>query len=372
MPYADPQSHQWWAAPKPVQLPDWRRKMLDYRTSSAAVQDHGTILARGRGTLNPLVATPYQAAAVMNAQEAERLSRGRLYWVDQDMTRVANSKATRPRTTPFRANRVPSRYGFMTFAEPVGSYSGRAYGQTLAHVPYVAVSWGPWTASYGPYDGMVEPLPGAPEPGPGQAPFWRYAGGPNGEGIVTRNEDEPEAYWITVYTPSHGQCPGPLQWDAEAAVVDGRVFETGADPTLGDVFVRATVAAWDLITQGREVQKPVADIATVERKPVKARQDRRRGIEDGGDVSVVSATKGRRAPAPRSGGTGTGAPYEYRRWIEQYGKSQCMNPRKHAETIAAGETCHHEDIEILEHWAGDESLPVRPSDTVHVLGRGRS
>lgn len=366
MPYADPRSFDWWTPPKPVQLPDWRRKMFDYRTSPAAVHAHGAALLAGQGTLAPLLATPFQSAAVLNTQEADRLARGRLYYVDTDMTRVANSKATRPRTTPFRANRVPTRYGLMVFAEPIGSYRGKAYGQTLAHIPFVAVAWGPWRATLEPYEGPADPMPDAPQPAHGNGPYWRYLRDTASKHIVTVEDHDPDAYWITCYTPTNGQHPGPLHWDTEAIVGDGHVWEAGAEEGSGDIFVRATVAAWDLITQGREVNKPVADIETLERKPVKARQDRRRGIEDGGDVAVVSAVK-TGSTTSRRPGSGTGKPYEYRRWVEQYGKSHCMNPRKHADTIAAGETCYHEDIEVLAHWAGDESLPVR--ETVHVLGK---
>ncbi|MFJ4960236.1 hypothetical protein [Streptomyces sp. NPDC088739] len=357
MPYAHPDAAANWSAPKPVQLPDVRRKLLAWHDSPAAVQRHALLFQGRASALVPLTHGPHEGAHIMGTQEIERLTRARLYFVDEAMTAVVNRKAARPRPVPLTAARVPSPYGFLVFASPVGSYPSKhalGAGARSRHVPYVAVSWGLWDGTWAPTSGIT-PHPKLAEQGFNEG--WKSFTG----GFVTPTEpDEPQRYWFTAYTPSIGaDGRSILTWDTEAVVSLGHVFDGGAQPQTGHVFVRATIAAWDLLTQEKVSNQPIVDIETIERKPVKSRQDARKGIEDGGDVLVVSATKRRRRPPRQRSGSGAGRSYTHRRWYDEHDRQHCMNPHRHREVVEGGGQCHHELITIPEHWRGDASLPVR-------------
>ncbi|MFI7278441.1 hypothetical protein [Streptomyces sp. NPDC049879] len=386
MPYADPEAAKNWTAPKPVQLPDIRRKLIAWHQSRAATQHQGMLIRNGRGTLAPYMPDrPFMAAEVMGAQEADRLSQARLFFVNGPMTAVANRKAARPRPAPLTKARVPSPYGLVVFQDPVGSYVSHGNGSgpmrkldrtaPATHIPYVAVSWGIWRADFAPTNAEPTPAPpGVEHDGPAWVPYggpsWvQYSGDTQGL-ILPPSGDEPDRFWVTGYTPwNHAPEGRPaLHWDTEGVVQLGHEFDHPAERGTGEVFMRAMIAAWDLITQEEVTGQPVVDVDLVERAPKKSRQDHRRGIVDDGDVSVVSVTARRKRKVPRRrnpAAAGTGTPYTHRRWIPEHDRNHCMDPHKHRETIEAGERCHHEPITILDHWAGDESLPV--SDAVTLV-----
>jgi hypothetical protein len=371
MPYAHPDAAKLWTPPKPVQLPDVRRKLIAWHRSPAAVQRHALLMRNQTAkTCIPYTQGPFEAAQIMNAQEAERLGRARLYYVNEAMTEAANRKALRPRPQPLTAVRVPAPYGLVVFASPIGSYISRGFPEP-DHVPYVAVSWGRWDMTWAPTTG-IEPHPILAALGYREGWKSTYQ-----DGYFVHAPADPPQYWITAYTPAPPDGVmgrPPVMWDTEAWVELGATFEEGAREGKGEVFVRALVAVWDMLTQEQVSSQPIVDVATIERKTVKARQDSRRGIEDGGDVLVVSATARRRTKTPRPRrAPGSGTPYTHRRFTQEHDRDHCMDPRNHRATVEAGGTCYHESITIPDHWRGDESLPVR--ETVTTLDRpldGRS
>lgn len=356
-----------WTAPTPARLAGWRRKLVAYLGTSGAAQDTGmTLMIENGARMVPLVKSPFQAAAVLNAQERVRLEQARLYLVDGVMTGVVVRKRDGKRKTPLRENRVPTRNGLMVFSAPVDSYTALRVREdgTGPVIPYVMVSWGVWEGGFAPVVGEMEP---APEVfAAGLDPTGQHWGSPllggTGEDAILIGESEATTYWLTAWVPSL-KSGTPVVRASETVLQDGQVLAAGNVPG----WARATVAAWDLITQGKELgdRYAITREERVVQKPTDVRADRRRGILDDGAVSVVSAARRARPPAPRKSGSGTGTPYTHRRLVGQHTKSHCMNPRAHASLVEAGQECRHEDREILDHWAGDPSLPI--SDTVHVL-----
>ncbi|MHA7956367.1 hypothetical protein ACX9I7_01225 [Streptomyces sp. L500] len=317
-------------APDPRQIPEWRRKLVSDYQSEHAPSWMGQTLADGRYVLAPALEDADAAGVILCAQEAERLSKAKLYYADAHTCAVASRKALRPRTAPLVEHRVPSTYGLIVFATPLAAGPGER--------PVVAASWGRWDSDlrHGPWvarrHGITTPL--------------FLADG--------------SRWWVTFYTAATAPVGAPLRWDTEALIVEGQTWEEGSgarsEPKDRDeLALRTVIGTWDLITQER-VAKAVTETEEIVRKPVKVRSDRRRGIKDDGTVRVVSirASQPRdgRRPARHSGDGAPGRVFRSQWMVYEHSRNHCMNPHLHA---AKG--CTHEDITILDFIKGPEGAP---------------
>lgn len=317
-------------APDPRQIPEWRRKLVsDYQSEHAPLW-MGQTLADGQYVLAPALEDADAAGAILCAQEAERLSKAKLYYADARTCAVASRKASRPRTAPLVEHRVPSAYGLIVFATPVAAKPGEK--------PIVAASWGRWDSDmrHGPWvarrHGVTTPLSLA----------------------------DGSRWWITFYTAATPPINAPLRWDTEGLIVEGQTWGQDSDAfsepkDRDELAMRTVIAAWDLITQER-VAKAVTETEEIIRKPVKVRSDRRRGIEDNGTVRLVSI-RGRQArdgqPRTRREEDGTpGRVYRSQWMVYEHSRNHCMNPHLHAQ-----KGCTHEDITILDFVKGPEGAP---------------
>ncbi|MFI0912431.1 hypothetical protein [Streptomyces abikoensis] len=324
-PSAEPDS---WM-PDPRQIPEWRRKLLsDYRSENAPSW-MGATLANGHYVLAPALEDAVAAGAVLCDQEAERLSKAKLYYADARTCAVAARKASQPRTAPLVGHRIPSTYGLVVFATPIAGKPGEK--------PTVAASWGRWNSDR---DGL-------------------WAARRNGVTTPLFLADG-SRWWITFYSPTSSPIGAPVRWDTEGLVVEGQTWEedSGTAPVPKDrdeLALRTVIATWDLITQER-VAKAVTSTEEIVRKPVRVRSDRRRGIEDNGTVRLVSI-RGRRAPdgrrpAPRPDGDAPSRAYRSQWMVYEHSRNHCMNPHLHSQ-----KGCTHEDITILDFIKGPEGAP---------------
>lgn len=151
-----------WKAPEPRELPEWRAQLSEYISSHDGMQMLTEATNAGHTAVFPTVpgmdASPGAVASVLLARSEERrLREAHLYYATADMTSLALAAASTPPTEPVKETRLPSPYGFMVFAEPIGGYTqdiadvladspmARDGAHATVTTPIVAVSWGLWT-----------------------------------------------------------------------------------------------------------------------------------------------------------------------------------------------------------------------------------
>ncbi|MFH8410429.1 hypothetical protein ACH4FX_37485 [Streptomyces sp. NPDC018019] len=310
-----------WSA-RPRKTAEWRRQLVARLEAPETPEGTARELAEEQlAALFPPEAFPdldhTARARLLCEQERDRLQRARLYYADADTTAVATRKAARPRKSPLDSQRVPSAAGFLVLDQPVDYAPGMA--------PLVAASWS----------------------------IWHTPG---------RREDAPTTWALTLY--AHTAATPPLAPVGFERLSAGDVLaEKYAAAATGDFAVRAVVACWDLITQER-VGRGVVDVAEEQRKPVKVRADRRRGITDDGTVRLVTI-RGRQesVPRPRRETDQAGPARRYDRgrwWVHEHTRDHCMNPAAHS---SGG--CTHQDITVLDYPKGPKDRPFL--DTVYVV-----
>jgi len=346
--------------PDPRLLPDIRRKQISYVTDPATRHLTAKFVENGALALSPDVGSWDVASSILCDQEADRLARACLYFVDADMCAVAVRKAMRARSAPLAAHRVPAPYGLLVFAEPIpltlprtpapgsrGSRSGRKLTPSSLR-DLVAVSWGRWIpdspdTGWSKFDEETQSR--LPVTFPSGEHWW----------LTLYHQAEDDGYWGDALAP-------PLESSDEFILTAGRVFEQAPDggPEYG---ARLLVACWDLITQ-EAVGKPVTESRTLPRKPTKVRADRRRGITDDGTVRLVTILGRRGAEQAHLGDASarTAVQYKHRWTVQEHSRSHCMNPRVHSDG-----QCTHEDITIMEFVKGPAGAPLLRQDIVRLL-----
>lgn len=372
-----------WRPPEPRELPEWRASMREYLGTDIGQFALATALNAGQATLVPRVLPEVGASAgavasvLLSRAERERLRQARLYFVTGDMTALALAAAATPPAEPVRAKRLPSPYGLMLFAEPLGGYTMQLVEDGgPVPVPIVAVSWGTWT----PHDVTV----------PGARVEWLAK---QSDGLV-RIPAEYEGVWLTFYAPEDGAAyaamdpdavvgadpdgnpttagqlldvprMSPLGWDHETLLAYGATFEPPPPNTTAE-WSQTVYTAWQLITQGGS---RLAETEEVPRPRAGRKRDARDGIEDGGVrvVNVHAAHRPSRAATAEDAEASDGRrPAQYScRWpVRPHRRDHCMNPRAHADS-----GCHHEERIIPAHIRGPADKPLRVSETVHLWDR---
>ncbi|MFJ5068182.1 hypothetical protein ACIQC7_17500 [Kitasatospora sp. NPDC088556] len=349
--------------PDPKLLPEIRRKQITYLTHPDTHHLIGGFAHQGVISFSPATPNWIQTGRLLCDQEADRLAKARLYFVDSDMGHVAARKAARARSTPLTTHRVPSPNGLLVFAEPItlslpstserpGTASRRP--QTpISTADLVAISWGRFD-------------PSTPASG------WRRFDEDDQTHLPARFGSG-EHWWLTLYHQvaddglwADTPVP-PLEASAEHILTTGLVFDAPPQDQA-EHGARILVACWDLITQ-EYVGKPVTQTQPLPRKPTKVRADRRRGITDNGTVHLVTIL-GRPAPPAPAGkdadgerpGQQSSVQYRHRWTVQEHSRSHCMNPRGHTDG-----DCVHEDITIMDFIKGPAGAPLLRRDIVHLL-----
>ncbi|MEU1078178.1 hypothetical protein ABZ404_36935 [Streptomyces sp. NPDC005878] len=384
-----------WKAPEPRDLPEWRAQIRDYTGSKDGMQMLTEAVNAGQAAVFPTVrgmdASPGAVASVLLARSEERrLREAQLYYATADMTSLALAAAATPPTEPVKEARLPSPYGFMVFAEPIGGYS-QNIAETLANVPFahdvpqisvttpiVAVSWGLWR----PDDVSV-------------------TGGPKVQwvnqhayGQFTTIPAHFNGVWLTFYAapgssfdalPADtviGTLPDgssmtagaivaqsaarnmPLTWDNEMALAFGVPF---GDPEADTVkeWGQVVYTAWQLMSQTGKTQLTEAE--DVPRDRAGRKRDRRDGITGSSDVRIVNVHTAHRpsrsaAEQDAEASTGRRAPHWSCRWpVRPYRRNTCLNPRGHADSA-----CEHEDRIVPAHIKGPADKPLKVGETVRL------
>ncbi|WP_280186352.1 MULTISPECIES: hypothetical protein [Nocardia] len=382
-----------WKAPKPHELPEWRMQLCEYTGSRDSMESLARAINAGQTSLFPTVpgadASPGAIASILLARSEERrLREAQLYYATADMTSLALAAAAVPPTEPVKPSRLPSPYGFMVFAEPIGGYT-QEIGDVLAGTPMereganatvttpiVAVSWGEWS----PGDVTVT-----------DGPTVRWLNQRTRDGL----EPIPQHFdgvWLTFYAPTGsafdalapetiiGTAPDgapmtagdlqshprstPLNWDNEMALAFGVPFGE-PEPDTTKEWAQVVYTAWQLMSQTGKTQ--LTETEDIPRNRAGRKRDHRAGITGPSDVRIVNVhTAHRPSPAAAeqdaTSSTGRRAPQWSCRWpVRPYRRNTCLNPRAHSDN-----GCEHEDRIVPPHIKGPADKPLKLGETVHL------
>lgn len=380
-----------WNAPEPDELPEWRMRMCEHTGSEASILGLATSINAGHTSVFPTVpgtgGSPGRIASTILAHsEQHRLSEAQLYYATADMTSLALAAASTPPTEPIKPTRLPSPYGMMVFAEPIGGYTqDAAYGmgpmtregvQATLTMPIVAVSWGVWT----PNDVTVV-----------DGPTVRWFN-QRDHGQLTPIPQHCDGVWLTFYIPSNsafdalapdtivGTAPDgtamtagdlsshpsrtPLTWDNESILAFGAEFGEPEPDTTQD-WAQVVYTAWQLMSQTGKNQ--LTELDDIPRNRAGRKRDQRAGITGGSNVRIVNvhtAHRPSRAASEQDAASSTGrrAPEWSCRWpVRPYRRNTCLNPRAHSDN-----GCEHEERIVPAHIKGPADKPLKLGETVHL------
>ncbi|MEV6871664.1 hypothetical protein [Amycolatopsis sp. NPDC051128] len=136
-----------WDPPAPRELPAMREALADSLRNPFQVQALVYNLANQRGTVPARSRDLPAEAARLLAQERTRLAGAELFYVTEDMTRLALAAAETLPVHNLHPEDIPAQTGFVVFAEPIGACLPETLPDTPADVAgvvsIVAASWGP-------------------------------------------------------------------------------------------------------------------------------------------------------------------------------------------------------------------------------------
>ncbi|MDX2683675.1 hypothetical protein [Streptomyces soliscabiei] len=385
-----------WDPPDPRQLPEWRADMVEHLAAPSTLATMKEAIHAGRCTIVPTVpgmdASPGAVGAtILTRCEARRLREAELYYATADMTALALAAAASPPTEPVSLSRLPSEYGLIVFAEPIGGYT-EDVGAALAATPFgtpgasaqittpiVAASWSAWDPSEVQLD-------------QGATVQWTFRSNA-ASGILPPDYS---GIWLTFYSPrglfsglapdtvigtmadgmvmtagdidAHRETHGPqLNWDNEMLLSEGAPFGP-PPPDTTQTWAQVIYTAWQLMSQTGQTRW--AEVEEVPRPRAGAKRDRRQGITGSSAVRIVRVHATQR-PAPQAAredaqaSTGRREPQWSCRWpVRPYRRNTCLNPRGHADG-----SCRHEDRIVPGHIKGPEGAPLRTGSTVHLWDR---
>ncbi|MFE0062792.1 hypothetical protein [Streptomyces sp. NPDC059003] len=381
-----------WKAPDPRDLPEWRAQVRDDVGSNDSLRSLTQAINAGHNAIFPAASSmeplPGATASMLMARaEEHRLCAAKLYYATADMTSLALAAASTPPTEPIRKTRLPSPYGFMVFAEPIGNYTHDIAAVPShprpacdgAHVtvttPIVAISWGLWAAADTDFANgstvrwfnqrsarsQLEPIPQDFEG------VWITFYAPPGSAFDTLAPD-------TVIDSLSGGAPvtaadiqlyprhAPLTWENETVLAFGKTFDD-LMPDITRQCSQVVYTAWQLMSQTGRAQ--LTEVNELPRDRAGRKRDRRDGIIGPSDVQILNVHTAHRLSPPEQDAaapTGRRAPQWSCRWpVRPYRRNTCLNPRAHAEGA-----CEHEERIVPAHIKGPNDKPLRSGETVHL------
>lgn len=344
-----------WSPPDPRGLPGLRDELIEHLRSAAAHDQTAQTLLGGLGTLSPQTGDPARDAAGLLADERSRLANAELYFVTEDMTRLAAAAAESLPVHTFHPEDLPAEAGFMVFAEPVGRYVPTKVPNVQdTHVQVVAVSWGP--------SQLMQTGAGV------WMTFWSFT---DTEGTARMLQHT--AGWSYSRAYEHvRQNTATLTWDNEVLMRYGsdriaiatedssynelRGTTARIDPEQGWEQVRGTTAEWSQITRAAWLlitQPGVTDVDDL----AQSRAMRRRAERSGYKASPVRVVRVRdHANTPERAGNAEERTYHVRWTVRGHWRNQWYPSR--------GE---HRPVWINPHIKGPRDAPLQSGETVHLL-----
>ncbi|MFK0297217.1 hypothetical protein ACIQU6_43050 [Streptomyces sp. NPDC090442] len=308
-----------WRPPQPHELPEWRSQVHEYLSSNIAATALGQTLVSGHANMVPFIEgldeAPETVAGLLLARsERERLKQAQLYYATADMTSLALAAAATPPAEEITAARLPSSYGFMVFAEPIGGYAIQNQpGFAPVTVPIVAVSWGRWTpqsltAPEGPVRwGAVRDNRVVPIPRDFDGIWMTFYSAENTAAYAAMDPNAvvgvgPDGTPVTAGNLAgfRSPVPVPVNWDNETVYRIGHKLDTTPKPDTVAEWGHVVYTAWQLISQGG---KRLVESEKLPRPRSGRKRDVRQGITGPLDVQVVNVHSSHR-PQPHGGAGG--------------------------------------------------------------------
>jgi hypothetical protein len=330
-----------WRPPAPDAIPELRARLAAQMQTPFEISRTAQVVAGGRGSILPPARNPEEAAKRLCAEEHQRLTAAQMYVASAEMSRLAVKAGESLPDFHLEPEDVPALFGFMVFAEPIGSYVDAAVPERF---PIVAVSWGQ-------YHGFGHPRGGV----------WISFYTPNdllhlerqAAAIAGRSLREHERVRLRALS-------APLNWDNEAIFWYGGVDEKAsyrpgdsydANPDKTAPWGQTLRAAWLLMSQDH-----IAEVQDLQ----PGRAARRRAEREGVDLHAVRVLHLRRATRSQGAPDGEGPSREYTcRWMVRGHWRQQWYPSRSV----------HRPIWINPHLKGSEDKPLRTGETVHLWDR---
>ncbi|WP_063043739.1 hypothetical protein [Nocardia pseudovaccinii] len=382
-----------WKPPEPRELPEWRMRMCEYTSSEESMYSLAAAINAGHTAVFPTVpgvgASPGSIASVLLARSEERrLSEAQLYYATADMTSLALAAASTPPTEPVKPSRLPSPYGFMAFAEPIGGYThdvadvlgggpmAREGAHAILTTPIVAVSWGVWApddvdVTGGPAvrwfnqrnHGQLNPIPD------NFAGVWLTFYAPPGSAFDALAPDTivgtaPDGTAMTAGDIRSHPRRTPLNWDNETILAFGGPFGE-PEPDTTKQWAQVVYTAWQLMSQTGNNQ--LTEVDEIPRNRAGRKRDHRAGITGPSAVRIVNVHNAHRpsrtaTEQDATASTGRRAPQWSCRWpVRPYRRNTCLNPRAHSD-----DGCEHEERIVPPHIKGPADKPLKIGETVHL------
>lgn len=346
-----------WSPPAPRELPALRESLADQMRSPFEHQALTQLLGMGRGTLSPQTGDYARDATILLEEERARLTAAELFYVTEDMTRLARTAAETLALDSFHPDDLPTQAGLMVFAEPIGVYDGDEVANTEpgadGAVQVVAVSWGP--SGLVPTDkGMWVTLWSATDFAAEAEQIKQHLGGSRRDALRHVRQRKAELSWDNEVVISYNATEfgvfstgNGLQPQSHEPITAATGWEQIRHTTIA--WAQIVRAAWLLMTQDG-----VTDIAD---EPL-PRTMRRRSQRAGYAPTPVRVVRIRhRANTPDHGAADSdGRTYHVRWTVRGHWRNQWYPSRS-----------EHRPVWINSHIKGPDHAPLHTSETVHVL-----
>jgi hypothetical protein len=318
---------------RPTQLPEIRAELLAWLVDGGPTM-FAAAIESGKQPVRP-DGSPAEAGRLLAHDEARRVARAELFWVDEHMTDLVLGAADSMPAYNVLPEDLPAPAGLMVFAKPIKTLSPHD-GLSLVHVR--AAAWGPtgspfdlWISWYADTElnfstadpGHLAAEFGIPLSKVKQMPTWRQMGLPP---LSYENEDQ--TYFSDEPLPAYN----PL---------------TGEAVTGSHYPIKELVTAWTLMKQ------PIANLSEA---PLD-RPTRRRLAKQQIDAAPVRVITLRRPTKP-SGSEETDREYHHQ-WIVRGHWRQQWYPSREV----------HRPVWIAPHVKGPEGAPLLGGEKVYAWRR---
>jgi hypothetical protein len=332
-----------WEPPPPRQLPTLREHLADYLQSEPAHLLTTAALRAGRGTIRPDTG-PELGAALLLADEWQRLRQAQLFYVTADITTLIRQAAPSLKDEwGIQPHDIPVQTGFMVFAEPMAEYI-RDDG---VRIDIVAVSWGETALLSSSTGGLWVTFWSASDFA-GLRRLARAAGANSREADVVARSQAAELTWDNeVYMPWGAGRPEVPDPGAGVRAVDPQ--RTAAAKTTLD-WLQTVHAAWIFCTPNTLAE------TTEEHLPRTQRVRAERAGHNATPVRVVSVSR-KRVRSSTNPGEPSGRTVSVRFPVAPFIRNQPYGPGRQLRRLTP----------IAGHWRGPADAPVRISKTVNLV-----
>lgn len=318
-------------------------------------------LAQQRGTMPAMSRDLHGEASRLLGQERGRLASAELFYVTEDMTRLALVAAETLPVHNLHPEDIPVETGFVVFAEPIGAYLPEPLAHTPADVAadasdvvsIVAASWGP-------LDGVLDGDPGvwitfwsASDPEAEIPMVMKHRGMSRSEAEAFYRRTRAELNWDNELVNRFGAA-GILikETTRSGTVVHGERFDK---THIGWEQVKNTTIAWGQVVRAAWLLMTQPGVTAIDEQPL-PRNIRRRAEREGYNPNAVRVIRIRdHADTPQREQLSERS-YQVRWTVRGHWRNQWHPSRD-----------EHRPVWINPHVKGPQNAPLRTGDTVHVL-----